>query len=53
MLGADTPKQVRENIAYFDAPSLNEDVMAKLRKEFAFVDIPEIMKVLSRPKPPN
>ena len=53
VLGADTPQQVRENIAYFDAPSLNEDVMAKLRKEFVFVDIPEIMKVLSRPKPQN
>ena len=50
VLGADTPEQVKENIAYFDAPSLSESVMAQLRKEFAQVDIPEIMKVLSRPK---
>jgi len=50
VLGADTPEQVKENIAYFDAPSLPESVMAQLQKEFAQVDIPEIMKVLSRPK---
>lgn len=50
VLGADTPDQVKENIAYFDAPSLPEEVMEQLRREFAFVDIPEIMKVLSRPK---
>ena len=50
VLGADTPEQVKANIAYFDAPALDESVMALLRKEFAFVDIPEIMKVLSRPK---
>lgn len=53
VLGADTPEQVKENIAYFDAPSLPKKVMAKLQEEFAFVDIPEIMKVLSRPKPQN
>ncbi len=50
VLGADTPEQVKSNIAYFDAPALDEAVMALLQKEFAFVDIPEIMKVLSRPK---
>ena len=50
VLGADTPEQVKANIAYFDAPKLDEAVMELLRKEFAFVDIPEIMKVLSRPK---
>jgi len=50
VLGADTPEQVKENIAYFDAPSLPENVMEQLQREFAFVDIPEIMKVLSRPK---
>lgn len=50
VLGADTPEQVKSNIAYFDAPALEEATMAKLQKEFAFVDIPEIMKVLSRPK---
>ena len=50
VLGADTPDQVKSNIAYFDAPALDEKVMALLRREFAFVNIPEIMKVLSRPK---
>ena len=50
VLGADTPEQVRSNIAYFDAPALDESVMQLLQREFAFVDIPEIMKVLSRPK---
>ena len=50
VLGADTPEQVSANIAYFDAPALDESVMRLLQKEFAFVDIPEIMKVLSRPK---
>ena len=53
VLGADLPQQVKENIEYFDAPSLSSGVMETLRKEFAFVDIPEIMKVLSRPKPQN
>lgn len=53
VLGSDTPEQVKENIAYFDTPALPAGVMERLRKEFAFVDIPEIMKVLSRPKPQN
>ena len=50
VLGADTPDQVKSNIAYFDAPTLNENVMAQLKAEFSNVDIPEIMKVLSRKK---
>ena len=50
VLGADTPEQVKENIAYFDAPSLSESVMQKIRDGFATVDIPAIMTVLSRPK---
>jgi aryl-alcohol dehydrogenase-like predicted oxidoreductase len=50
VLGADTPEQVSSNIAYFDTPVLDEAVMAQLRREFANVDIPEIMKVLTRPK---
>ena len=50
VLGADTPEQVRDNVAYFDVPALSGGVMAKLRAEFPEVDIPEIMKVLSRPK---
>lgn len=50
VLGADNADQVRSNIAYFDTPTLDRDVMAKLKAEFAHVDIPEIMKVLSRPK---
>ena len=50
VLGADTPEQVRSNIAYFDTPALDEAVIAQLRREFANVDIPAIMTVLSRPK---
>ena len=50
VLGADTPEQVKSNVAYFDTPVLNEAVMEQLRREFANVDIPEIMKVLTRPK---
>lgn len=50
VLGADTPEQVRSNIAYFDTPALDEAVMALLRREFTNVDIPAIMQVLSRPK---
>lgn len=50
VLGADTPEQVKENIAYFDAPTLSESVMEKIREGFAEVDIPAIMTVLSRPK---
>ncbi len=51
VLGADTPEQVKENIANFNTPTLSASVMARLEAEFAQVDIPEIMKVLSRPKP--
>lgn len=50
VLGADTPEQVKSNIAYFDTPVLDEAVMEQLRREFANVDIPAIMTVLSRPK---
>ena len=50
VLGADTPLQVEENMAYFDAPTLGSDLLTRLRAEFATVDIPAIMQVLSRPK---
>ena len=50
VLGADTPEQVRENLSYFDTPALSEAVLCRLKDAFATVDIPEIMKVLSRPK---
>ena len=50
VLGADTPGQVEENMAYFDAPTLGSDLLTRLRAEFATVDIPAIMQVLSRPK---
>lgn len=50
VLGADAPEQVRDNMAYFDTPALNDRVMDRLRREFANVDIPAIMQVLSRPK---
>ena len=50
VLGADTPEQVQNNIAYFDTPALSETVMDRLQREFANADIPAIMQVLSRPK---
>ena len=50
VLGADTPAQVQENLAQFATPALPETVMERLRREFATVDIPAIMQVLSRPK---
>ena len=50
VLGADTPEQVRNNVAYFEAPALDEATMELLRREFAHVDIPAIMQVLTRPK---
>jgi aryl-alcohol dehydrogenase-like predicted oxidoreductase len=50
VLGADNPEQVKDNIAYFDVPELDKSTMAVLEKEFAQVDIPAIMQVLSRPK---
>lgn len=50
VLGADTPDQVLENMNYFGTHELSASTMARIRSEFAEVDIPEIMKVLSRPK---
>jgi len=50
VLGADTPEQVKANIAAFDTPTLDEEVSRVLEKEFADVDIPAIMQILSRPK---
>ncbi len=50
VLGADTPEQVKDNIAYFDTPVLCPETAQRLRREFAQVDIPAIMQVLSRPK---
>ena len=50
VLGADTPAQVQENLNQFATLPLSESVMAQLNREFANVDIPAIMQVLSRPK---
>lgn len=50
VLGADTKEQVAANAAYFSAPSVSEDTAAAIRETFRDVNIPEIMKVLSRPK---
>jgi len=50
VLGADTPEQVRTNLSYFDTPLPDESLMACLREAFPSVSVPEIMKVLSRPK---
>ncbi len=50
VLGADTPEQVLDNIRYFDTPPLSESTRHVIEKTFRDVNIPEIMKVLSRPK---
>ena len=50
VLGSDTKAQVEQNIGYFDVPPISERTAADIKRDFADVDIPEIMKVLSRPK---
>lgn len=50
VLGADTSDQVRNNIGYFNTPRLSRSTVELLAGEFADVDIPAIMQVLSRPK---
>ena len=50
VLGADTPAQVEDSLSCFRTPTLTPDTLSLLEKEFSTVDIPEIMKVLSRPK---
>lgn len=50
VLGADNPEQVQDNLGYFDTPLPDSATMKVLKREFAQVDIPAIMQVLSRPK---
>lgn len=50
VLGADTPEQVKANAAYFETKSIGEESSDIIKKAFENVNIPEIMKVLSRPK---
>ncbi len=50
VLGADTASQVSSNASYFDAKPVSEETAHIIEKEFSNVNIPEIMKVLSRPK---
>ena len=50
VLGAETPEQVTENLSYFDTPRLDAVTLFQLEAEFANVNIPAIMQVLSRPK---
>lgn len=50
VLGADNASQVANNAACFDTPALETAVVELLKKEFARVDIPAIVQVLSRPK---
>ena len=50
VLGADTSEQVKANARYFEAPAISEATTALIKETFKNVDIPEIMKVLSRPK---
>lgn len=50
VLGADSAEQVKANTAYFETKSVSEATADTIKKAFADVNIPEIMKVLSRPK---
>lgn len=50
VLGSDNADQVRSNVSYFDAHPISEETVSILKATFADVNIPEIMKVLSRPK---
>ncbi len=50
VLGADTAAQVKANAAYFETKSISEKTSHIIRQAFADVNIPEIMKVLSRAK---
>lgn len=50
VLGADTSVQVKANAAYFETKSISEKTSHIIKKAFADVNIPEIMKVLSRAK---
>ncbi len=51
VLGADTKEQVAANLTYFDVPPIREKTRHLMEAAFADVNIPEIMRVLSRPKP--
>lgn len=50
VLGADTVEQVKANVAYFDTSSISEKTSYTIKKAFSSVNIPEIMRVLSRSK---
>ena len=50
VLGADTPEQVMQNVAYMNAPSLSADVREKAYEIFGNVNLEKIMEVLRRPK---
>ena len=50
VLGADTKEQVAANLAYFDVPPIGEKTRHLMEAAFADVNIPEIMRVLSRPR---
>ena len=50
VLGADTPEQVKANIEYFNTPALSAKTLSRIKECFINTDIPEIMKVLTRPK---
>lgn len=50
VLGADTPEQVRENIALLDGPAIGEAELHEAFTVFSNVDLEAIMTVLRRPK---
>ena len=50
VLGSDNAQQVKANVQHFSAHPLSEETNSIIKNTFADVNIPEIMKVLSRPK---
>ncbi len=50
VLGADNPEQVKANAAYFNVKPLSEETFDLIKRSFVNVDVPAIMKALSRPK---
>lgn len=50
VLGADTPAQIRENVALMEGPALSEAMREEAAERFRHVDMEKIMNVLSRGK---
>ena len=50
VLGADTSAQILSNINYFNVKKISKETRAEIDSRFNDINIPEIMKVLSRKK---